>query len=129
MQNFLGFNKSQAPTLTPRHSDILMKCPGGAIPCHRVILAARSPFFDRLLATTNNKPGNKLEIKEFSVETVEAAVEFMYTGEVRREVGDPAEVVRAAVTFQLPGLANIGCQRIRAGVRWADNFYYVRFIE
>jgi len=100
----------------PRHSDILMKCPGGAIPCHRVILAARSPFFDRLLATTNNKPGNKLEIKEFSVETVEAAVEFMYTGEVRREVGDPAEVVRAAVTFQLPGLANIGCQRIRAGV-------------
>jgi len=114
---------------SPRHSDILVKCPGGALPCHRAILAARSPFFDRLLATNINKPGNKLEIKEFSVETVEAAVEFMYTGEVRKEVGDLGEVVRAGVTFQLPGLASIGCQRITARISQGLDLLRTRAME
>ena len=92
--------------INPKHSDVMLKCPGKTFLCHKVILASRSPFFDKMFTSNNNnsntyKQQSKLEVKEFTVETMECVLEFLYSGEVKREVGDAVELVKAGVHFQV----------------------------
>ena len=89
--------------INPKHSDVMLKCPGKTFLCHKAILASRSPFFDKMFTSNNNinKQQSKLEVKEFTVETMECVLEFFYSGEVRREIGDVVELVKAGVHFQV----------------------------
>ena len=96
--------------INPKHSDVMLKCPGKTFLCHKAILASRSPFFDKMFTSTNNSNNNnshmnklqsKLEVKEFTVETMECVLEFIYSGEVKRDVGDAVELVKAGVHFQV----------------------------
>ena len=94
--------------INPKHSDVMLKCPGKTFLCHKAILASRSPFFDKMFTSNNNnshsnmnKLQSKLEVKEFTVETMECVLEFIYSGEVKREVVDAVELVRAGVHFQV----------------------------
>ena len=89
--------------INPKHSDVMLKCPGKTFLCHKVILASRSPFFDKMFTSNNNinKQQSKLEVNEFTVETMECVLEFFYSGEVRREIGDAVELVKAGVHFQV----------------------------
>ena len=97
--------------INPKHSDVMLKCPGKTFLCHKAILASRSPFFDKMFTSYNNNSNmkqSKLEVKEFTVETIECVLEFLYSGEVKREVGDAAELVKAGVHFQV-GFCLIWC--------------------
>merc|ERR1719239_1688000 len=90
----------------------MLKCPGKTFLCHKAILASRSPFFDNMFTSSNNsnnmnKQQSKLEVKEFTVETMECVLEFLYSGEVKREVVDAVELVKAGVHFQVAGIINI----------------------
>ena len=92
--------------INPKHSDVMLKCPGKTFLCHKAILASRSPFFDKMFTSSNNsnnmnKQQSKLEVKEFTVETMECVLEYLYSGEVKREVGDAVELVKAGVHFQV----------------------------
>ena len=89
--------------INPKHSDVILKCPGKTFLCHKAILASRSPFFDKMFTSNNNinKQQSKLEVNEFTVETMECVLEFFYSGEVRREIGDAVELVKAGVHFQV----------------------------
>ena len=86
--------------VNPKHSDVMLKCPGKTFLCHKAILAARSPFFDRIFKEKIEK-ANKLEEVDFTVATMECVLEFLYSGRVRREVVDAVELVRAGVYFQV----------------------------
>ena len=94
--------------INPKHSDVMLKCPGKTFLCHKAILASRSPFFDKMFTSNNNNNSNmninkqsKLEVKEFTVETMECVLEYLYSGEVKCEVGDAVELVKAGVHFQV----------------------------
>ena len=92
--------------VNPKHSDVMLKCPGKTFLCHKAILAARSPLFDRIFKKNNNiERASKLEEVDFTVATMECVLEFLYSGRVRREVVDAVELVRAGVYFQV-GLSN-----------------------
>ena len=86
--------------VNPKHSDVMLKCPGKTFLCHKAILAARSPFFDTIFKEKIQK-ANKLEEVDFTVATMECVLEFLYSGRVRREVVDAVELVRAGVYFQV----------------------------
>ena len=91
--------------VNPRHSDVMLKCPGKTFLCHKAILAARSPFFDRIFKENKNsikiEKGSKLEEVDFTVATMECVLEFLYSGSLRREVVDAVELVRAGVDFRV----------------------------
>jgi len=107
--------------INPKHSDVMLKCPGKTFLCHKVILASRSPFFDKMFTSNNNnsntyKQQSKLEVKEFTVETMECVLEFLYSGEVKREVGDAVELVKAGVHFQVAGIINLAFRVLSRGI-------------
>merc|ERR1719264_1806632 len=90
--------------------------------CHKAILASRSPFFDKMLTSNNNNNNrninkqSKLEVKEFTVETMECVLEYLYSGEVKREVGDAVELVKAGVHFQVAGIINLAFRVLSRGI-------------
>jgi len=105
--------------INPKHSDVMLKCPGKTFLCHKAILASRSPFFDKMFTSNNNNSNmkqSKLEVKEFTVETIECVLEFLYSGEVKREVGDAVELVKAGVHFQVAGIINLAFRVLSRGI-------------
>ena len=91
--------------VNPRHSDVMLKCPGKTFLRQKAILAARSPFFDSIFKENKNsikiEKGSKLEEVDFTVATMECVLEFLYSGSLRREVVDAVELVRAGVDFRV----------------------------
>jgi len=107
--------------INPKHSDVMLKCPGKTFLCHKAILASRSPFFDKMFTSSNNsnnmnKQQSKLEVKEFTVETMECVLEFLYSGEVKREVVDAVELVKAGVHFQVAGIIDLAFRVLSRGI-------------
>lgn len=104
--------------INPKHSDVMLKCPGKTFLCHKAILASRSPFFDKMFTSNNNSnmKQSKLEVKEFTVETIECVLEFLYSGEVKHEVGDAVELVKAGVHFQVAGIINLAFRVLSRGI-------------
>ena len=88
--------------INPKHSDVMVKCPGKTFLCHKAILASRSPFFDKMFTPNNNNSNinkqSKLEVKEFTVETMECVLEYLYSGEVKREVEDAVGVFDISIS-------------------------------
>merc|ERR1712192_43796 len=59
---------------------------------------------------------SKLEVKEFTVETTECVLEYLYSGEVKREVGDAVELVKAGLHFQVAGIINFAFKVLSQGI-------------
>ena len=91
--------------VNPRHSDVMLKCPGKTFLCQKAILAARSPFFDSIFKENKNsikiEKASKQEEVDSTVATMECVLEFLYSGSLRREVVDAVELVRAGVDFRV----------------------------
>ena len=100
--------------LSSKYADITLRCQGQTYHCHKAILAARSPVLDKMIAS---KSQNKLEMRDMAAETLEAVLEFLYTGEVKREVKDKVGLIEAAITFQLQELVNITFFMLKSNLR------------
>merc|ERR1712181_91773 len=59
---------------------------------------------------------SKLEVKEFTVETMECVLEYLYSGELKREVGDAVELVKAGLHFQVAGIVNLAFRVLSQGI-------------
>ena len=101
--------------LSSKYADISLLCQGQTYHCHKAILASRSPVLDKMMAS--NKPQNKMEIRGMAAETLEAVLEFLYTGEVKRDVKNKVGLMEAALTFQLQELINITFIMIKSSLR------------
>jgi len=70
--------------VNPKHSDVMFKCPGKTFLCQKAILAARSPFFDRIFKENKNsikiEKASKLEEVDFTVAAMECVLELLYSG-------------------------------------------------
>merc|ERR1711971_1367882 len=104
--------------INPKHSDVMLKCPGKTFLCHKAILASRSPFFDNIFTSNDNNINkqSKVEVKEFRVETMECVLEYLYSGEVKRKVGDAVELVKAGLHFQVAGIINFAFRGLSQGI-------------
>jgi len=65
-------------------SDLAIVVEGTKINCHKFVLRCRSPVFSAMLAHDMQESSTrKIEIKDFSVETVQQMVYFMYQGRLK----------------------------------------------
>lgn len=104
----------------PKHADFTFKCRGKSYSCHKAILISRSPVFDKMISS-GSKLLNKVEIKEFKAETLECVLEYIYTGDVKREIEDMAELIMAGLQFQLVGLAEVGFNKFESDMKRGMN--------
>ena len=67
-----------------KFTDVTIDCQGKQFPCHKAILAGRSPVFDAMFSP-NFKEGieNKVEVVDVSADILEEILHFIYSGEVR----------------------------------------------
>ena len=66
-----------------QHSDVTFIIGTHRVPAHRIVLAAQSEYFDRLLFGGMKEAKNEeVEIREVRVTTFECLLKYTYTGRV-----------------------------------------------
>jgi len=100
----------------PKHSDIVLKCGDTTFHCHKVILAASSVVFDRML-DQNMQEAQMGEVDIFDVDpdTLKQMLEFIYTEQVEDETYT-AELLYAADKYELGELVKLCARHFRAEV-------------
>ncbi len=89
--------------------DCVLKVGDRSIPCHRLILAACSPYFRELFFSTEGKEVDK---KEFTLENLdasvmEAIVNYMYSAEIDINDNNVQDLLAVANRFQIPSVFTV----------------------
>merc|ERR1711971_531906 len=93
-------------------SDVVLRAGGVEIKAHGLLLAARSPVFERMLsAGMAEATTGIIEVQDIEPENLRRLCEFIYTGAVRDcEFWEDAQAVgsllQAAVKYELDGLVH-----------------------
>ena len=90
-------------------SDFTIVCGEERIPCHKVVLAARSSVLKDMIESETSNGSDSVDLSNHGSEVVKTVVEYIYTGKVER-IGDGdslADLLKAADYFVLPGLKNL----------------------
>ncbi|KAH0561582.1 protein jim lovell [Cotesia glomerata] len=85
--------------------DVTLVCSDNSLRAHKVVLSACSPFFERIFAEHPCKHP-VIVLKDYNSREVAALIDFMYRGEVRVGHEDLANLMRAAETLHVRGLAS-----------------------
>jgi hypothetical protein len=90
-------------------SDVSLHCGGRHFATHKVILAACSPFFERILSgMPSDKTNNPvLVMTETKVEMLERIIEFMYNGQVVVDSCILQEFLDVANKLEIRGLSKV----------------------
>lgn len=83
-------------------SDVTLICEGREFPCHKAILASRSPIFNAMFTHQNSREvlTNKVEIEDMEPKVLSELLTFIYTGSCSIEEG----LLAAADKYILPRL-------------------------
>eukprot|EP00092_Neocalanus_flemingeri_P033277 GFUD01036189.1.p1 GENE.GFUD01036189.1~~GFUD01036189.1.p1 ORF type:complete len:367 (-),score=88.61 GFUD01036189.1:75-1175(-) len=91
--------------LDAKHSDVVLKCKGEKFHCHRSILGARSAVFSKMFDSDMKEATSGLVvIDDVEPDILEIMVEFVYTGEVTKQVDDLTKLVYVGDKYELEGL-------------------------
>jgi hypothetical protein len=87
--------------------DVTLCCDNGIdiVQAHKVILAACSPFFQKILSHQKSQQNPLLYLKGICLEDLQAALEFMYHGEVNLEQDSLNNFLSAAKELAIKGLS------------------------
>jgi len=89
-------------------SDFSIVCEGQYHQCHEAILRTRSPVFERMFQQEMKESSSReLLIDDVKKDTVEAMLEYIYTGELTRKVKNESELIYVADKYALAGLLEI----------------------
>lgn len=96
---------------TKEYSDITIKCGGKIFPCHKIILASRSPVFKKMFDSDMvEKRTGSVEIKNMTPEVLEGLLEYIYTCLPSRRIHMIAkELLAASDQYQIDKLKEL-CQ-------------------
>jgi hypothetical protein len=86
------------------YSDVILHCGGRNFRAHRVILAAASTFFERLLATAPRERSQVLVMTECHPGLFESLLSFVYDGETYVSAEELEEFMRMAEKLGVRGL-------------------------
>jgi len=93
--------------------DFTLKCEGLSIPCHKIVLGARSGFFRGLLSTELQEASrDSFVVQDLDVDTLRLMLDYLYLGKIRDTVEElGAEQVQllmnAADFYVVPGLKRL----------------------
>jgi len=85
----------------PTFSDWTLVCQGKKVPCHRFVLAARSPIFSQLFASAQDQDWT--EVSNLDLDTLRDLMEYIYTDSLNTD-GDVGKLFSAADEFGISGL-------------------------
>ena len=74
------------------------------LPAHKLILAACSPFFQRILSSVENQKRPFLFLKGVGLDELENLLDFMYNGEVTVSSNSIDKFLTAAKLLEVKGL-------------------------
>ena len=91
----------------PTFADVILVCQETEIPCHRVILAARSELFKMMLSNRNFKEGltQRVEVDGMSLSTLKAMLNYIYSNDFVPGEINLCELYSTADRYMIPGLA------------------------
>nr|CAD7453523.1 unnamed protein product [Timema tahoe] len=90
--------------LNEQFVDVTLAAEGQSVKCHKVILSACSPYFEKLLSE-NPCEHPIIIMKDLKFSHIQALVDFMYNGEVNVIENELPSLLAAAKTLQIKGLA------------------------
>jgi hypothetical protein len=91
-------------------SDVIVHCGGRNFLAHKIILAASSRFFERVLASVPRDRCQVLVMAETSPDLLELLMSFIYEGEAYVSADDFDNFMTVAEKLEIRGL-NSGCHR------------------
>ena len=87
---------------SPKYADWMIICQETEIPCHKLILQARSKVFKRLLEPTEGVFGGYTEIQDLDYYTLKAMLKFIYTDTIELYKTNAARLFAAADQYHIP---------------------------
>lgn len=89
--------------------DCVLKVEDRGIPCHRLILAACSPYFRELFFSEDGKEVDKKEVvlDDLDPTVMEAIVNYMYSAEIDINVNNVQDILTIANRFQIPSVFTV----------------------
>jgi len=106
-------------------ADVFLHVEDQVIPCHRIILAARSPFFEKLF-TNGMEEQNKqsVTLRETSYDSTVKIIKYLYSNEIDLTPEEAAQICSDATFFQLPSL-EVHCCKVLVDHLDKDNIFIV----
>ena len=79
-------------------------------PCHRIILASSSPYFQALLTHTFKENNlNSIELRDIEPQIFSALLHYIYSGQIQLDENNVQELLIASDMFQLDEVAKFCC--------------------
>jgi len=110
-----------------KYADFTIKCRDQTYPCHKAILASRSPLLFAALMTLDRKLEGEV-VLDLSRDTMEAMLEYIYSGKVTKDITGNIELIQTANLYQLTGLVDI-CFQCFKDDPCVDNVVDVLFLS
>ncbi|XP_023274759.1 kelch-like protein 41a, partial [Seriola lalandi dorsalis] len=89
--------------------DCILKVGDRSIPCHRLILAACSPYFRELYFSEDGKEADKTEVvlENLDPKILEVIVNYMYSAEIDINDDNVQDILSVANRFQIPSVFTV----------------------
>eukprot|EP00928_Gymnodinium_smaydae_P055789 TRINITY_DN39269_c0_g1_i1.p1 TRINITY_DN39269_c0_g1~~TRINITY_DN39269_c0_g1_i1.p1 ORF type:complete len:511 (-),score=60.67 TRINITY_DN39269_c0_g1_i1:227-1759(-) len=99
----------------PTHADVVFAVGNQTISAHRVILAARCPYLQNMLA---NSPGDKepIRIEDTTPSAFKGILRYLYTDDLHFPDEDLIDIMRKARTMSLERVYNYAVTRLRRDI-------------
>jgi len=90
------------------YADFAIICEGKNFPCHEAILRARSPVFDKMfIQKMKESTTRELIVEDVGKDIIDAFLEYIYTGELTKNVENESELIYIADKYSVPGLLEV----------------------
>ncbi|XP_034417154.1 kelch-like protein 41a [Cyclopterus lumpus] len=98
--------------------DCVLKVGDRSIPCHRLILAACSPYFRELYFSADGKEMDTMEVvlENMDPNVMEAIVNYMYSAEIDINENNVQDVLAAAHRLQIPSVFTVCVNYLQKGL-------------
>ena len=89
-------------------TDVMLPASGQSIPCHKILLAVASKFFDdKFVVHPESLEDNRLDIEGVDFDTLTAVLSFVYSGHIELTVDKTEKLIPASVSLMLPELTSM----------------------
>ena len=83
--------------------DVTVACDGAEVKAHRLVISASSPFFRKIIKTSNH-PSPYIYLSGLHPDDLESIMSFVYTGETKVEANNIQRFMNSASELQISGL-------------------------
>lgn len=111
--------------------DVDIKLRDRTISAHKIILAATLPYFYRMICSASPENGKKMEIymKEFDSDTIEALINFCYTGKIQITSDNIEKIFFCANLFGLPDMRGACVEHLKLSFTPTNVINFKRIAE